>query len=364
MSDTGRAVLPIIALQAGPLFERAWLRQLLAGRPSDWHRHVDPVPVVPGALYVRMGLDGAMPKRDWLDAVAAVPGCGLLDLGDEHYRVDPRLYAHFSYVIRVFAYPPASGTGVHVIPLGPSPGLGDRGTQPAGARRYLWAFSGVAKGDRMHMVRALSRAPRGFVSMPAAGVADPIVPRDTYLDAMRDAAFAPCPAGNSTLETLRPYEALELGTIPIIPRRRGYDAYRELFGVHPLPCVETWSQAARLMTRFEADRAGLDALQDECLSWWDTTCVRLQDELSAFIDAGRAGAYRNVLKAHFATRRAGPLDRLGHIMRQMDVHQWVYRAGAAARRIGLALQGRTPPRTGWTLLPYLTTDDESPSGRG
>src|SRR4029077_12913833 len=131
------------------------------------------------------------------------------------------------------------------------------------------------KSSRPDMVRNLSTIEPHicFSSTPVGGVeffdrgpaGKRRIPKEDFVEILRQSAFAPAPMGNASLESVRLYDALESGAIPIVERRLTLDYFKGFLGKHPLPTIDSWSEGRRLITRFLNDPARLDALQHECI---------------------------------------------------------------------------------------------------
>jgi hypothetical protein len=124
------------------------------------------------------------------------------------------------------------------------------------------------------------------------------------LELLADSVFAPCAMGNVHLESARIYDALEVGAIPIVERRRFLDYFTALFGDHPLPTARSWSEAAEYVRALVADQARLAALHREVVGWWAATKRSLA--ASAQSDVARSVAVRGVAPTW---TDAPPLDR-------------------------------------------------------
>jgi hypothetical protein len=120
---------------------------------------------------------------------------------------------------------------------------------------------------RQHPGEILLRQSDGFGRGFATGL---------YSMAMEHSIFAPCPAGNSA-ETIRLYDALELGCIPVSLRHPFLSAPAAL-AYPPFPVLDRWDEFPAFMQRMRALQATrpaeLDALQAACIDWWD---VRKRD---------------------------------------------------------------------------------------
>ncbi|MFN7055674.1 hypothetical protein [Hyphomonas sp.] len=324
---------------------------------ADWVQHVlsplrirllpkgAEIPVYPGAIYLfasvlRMNLDPAFLAR-----VRQAGGCGLIHIGDEYYRGDFAAYAAFDFVFRMMPFEGVESPGVFPLPLGVTSDFGPECRTPPGARELSWMFAGDWKADRHVMARAFRDVPGGLLSLPKSYKGEAGISRAEYKAAMSNAVFAPCPSGNVCIETFRPYEALHLGAIPLIPKRRLSDPYGLLLGPHPLPSFEDWRGAAKFVAEMWATPAALDRLQAECLEWWDAFRPELSRRAAAFIDEGRKGAFREILASQFG-KGVGRAARLKGLLVQQNADQTFARAGFHLRRLahkvttGKTLSGR------------------------
>ncbi len=105
-----------------------------------------------------------------------------------------------------------------------------------------------------------------------------------YYEILGQSVFAPAPMGNASIESCRPYDALEVGSIPILERRPTLDYYRGLLGDHPLPTVNSWSHARQLVSRLLKDPVKLDELQQTCIRWWKSYQSELIRKIGVFLE--------------------------------------------------------------------------------
>jgi hypothetical protein len=107
-----------------------------------------------------------------------------------------------------------------------------------------------------------------------------------YAAALGNARFAPVPGGNSP-ETIRLYDVLEMGCIPIM-RRSAWVAQPRALGGVPFPLIDSWSDLAGVYAPFASDdveaHAALDALQAEVISWWTGFKRTQQQRLRTLVD--------------------------------------------------------------------------------
>ncbi|KAF0176707.1 MAG: hypothetical protein IV086_06245 [Hyphomonadaceae bacterium] len=329
--------LEIVRCYEGRLVEEEWLTTLLGGRPLSWRDDPAFVRVTSGALYVFAGALGtAAPPAAWLEAVERAGDCGMAHLGDEFLRGNYRLYASFGWVLRNYHAPWLDTPGVLTFPLGFPPGLNRADTvKPASKRAHLWAFIGLRNAARAALAREMGETPRGFLAIPDAHRGEPLLPRERYVEVMRDASFAPAPMGNVVIETWRFWEALEYGAIPIAPHPNGFDYYRALLGPHPIPGFRTWREAREFIARMGEDFDALDALQKEVLEWWATEKLRWAAKIGAHMEAGQAGAFRAPLRRAYGafSTTANQPRRLAEFLRHHDATALAGRIGIVAKRL-------------------------------
>jgi hypothetical protein len=104
-----------------------------------------------------------------------------------------------------------------------------------------------------------------------------------YAAALGNARFALVPGGNSP-ETIRLYDALEMGCIPIMLRSAFVNEPRALGGV-PFPLLDHWSELGDHYRRVAADPAAkLDALQAEVIRWWADFKSRQQSRIRDLVN--------------------------------------------------------------------------------
>jgi hypothetical protein len=206
---------------------------------------------------------------------------------DETYDGGYARYDNFLGVVRNFWSSAFNPKRIFILPTGywapAKPHLETR--VPASRRRYVWSFDGeLRKSSRLDAVRALQPVKPHFLRDTG-----PIYERSSlvfepeYQEVLADSAFAPAPMGNVTLETFRIYDALELGSIPIIEKRRFYPYFEHVLDEHPLPSFSRWTDAKHFVERLVRDGAALDALQTECLNWWAEFKTKLSDRLRVFV---------------------------------------------------------------------------------
>ncbi len=345
----GQAKVSIIRLLPSPMSELDWISELVTPLGIRIEPYQEPVPIRPGAIYLYHSVQGMQIPTALLEAIRAARPCGLLHLGDEYLRSDLTPYSAFDFVVRMFPFVGAENPGVLSVPLGYTSGLSTQTHRPAAERTSLWMFAGDWKADRHVMARAFEKVPGGFLSLTRSMEGERAITRAEYISQMADAVFAPAPAGNIALETCRAYEALELGAIPILPKRKYADMYRDVLGAHPLPDFESWTSAADFVREAAHDKAGLNARQAECLAWWASEKTRVSRQLGEFIAEGLTGKHSATVEAQFGHKKVNPLDRFGTLLAQQNSQQIRARLSFEMRRVATRLRGKPKLEGAWTF---------------
>lgn len=96
-----------------------------------------------------------------------------------------------------------------------------------------------------------------------------------YSAVMEEGVFAPCPAGNSP-ETIRLYDALESGCIPISLDHvfiKSPSALAE-FGLPPFSILATWDELPKFLEKMKqkmvTNPSEIQQMQDDCIVWWES----------------------------------------------------------------------------------------------
>lgn len=223
----------------------------------------------------------------------------LYHMGDELAQVDISAYAACDLVVRNYFFPgifdnPQYGAKLLWAPNGFRSGVGPRDRRKiksADQRQFLSAFLGWLETPDAHgNERAM------FAKQIAACGADLFCHSSTafgggynvglYAAIMEDSVFAPCPAGHSP-ETIRLYDALEVGCIPISLPHAFLAAEKALaaLGPVPFPLIESWEQLPEFLRGMQArwvnDPAEIVALQARCIAWWKDYKSLVQEQIAA-----------------------------------------------------------------------------------
>jgi hypothetical protein len=218
----------------------------------------------------------------------------LLHLGDEHGTDDRAFYTHADRVFRNYWFDPIlADAKVAWVPNGYAVGVGPMAPEarlPASVRPIAGFFAGslgarTLSHERLAAVEAVERAGLPFMLRPTPTSRDRLgsVAYAAHLGMSR---FALVPGGNSP-ETIRLYDALEMGAIPILLRSRFVEAEGALANP-PLLLLDDWSQLAQAYAPYDgsdaASLARLDELQARCGEWWRRFSLERRERVRKVVD--------------------------------------------------------------------------------
>lgn len=209
----------------------------------------------------------------------------LCQLGDEYLKkYDRDAYLACDLILRPYYFPelfedPELAARTHWIPNGYKSGIGPRNSaahRKATQRRFIATFLGwldnkASFGDERASFQKVALAnPQDILLTPTAyfGLGFSV---GMYSAVMEAAVFCPCPAGNSP-ETIRLYDALELGCLPI-SLKHGFLTSSDALASPPFPLLDSWEELPALLARYRdeiaRDPQSINRQQEECVAWWD-----------------------------------------------------------------------------------------------
>lgn len=244
----------------------------------------------------------------------------LIHMGDEFAKKDISAYNECDLILRNYYFPeiferPDLKAKILWVPNGYKSGVGPRtpqSLQPATNRQHLASFMGwIDNPDSFarerdsfgRMVRSVrkSKASRytAFLKWCERKIhfslerrqfsASTFQCEDLYLLSssgfasgnnlglysaiMENSVFAPCPAGNSP-ETIRLYDALESGCIPISLNHLFLRSPQALaaIGPVPFPILKSWDELPEFLSDMKRqlleDPQTISTLQEQCITWW------------------------------------------------------------------------------------------------
>ena len=266
----------------------------------------------------------------------------LVHIGDEFLELGFDRYVYFRGVFRMIWSSVFNPRHVMTLPLGSYINSPPASITPVAERRYAWSFIGDAeKVSRPDMVRAFSTLEPHvcYSSTPVPGVTfferGPTgkrrIPEADFFRILGDSVFAPAPMGNATIESCRPYDALEFGAIPIIERRLTLDYYKGLLGSHPLPTVSSWAEGRQFANRLINDPPRLEALHTTCMQWWAGYKRDLIRNIGVFLEERSQASDDLVpLRSHLPHL---PLWQYGELLRHHNLPALSRRVSKQIRRL-------------------------------
>ena len=209
----------------------------------------------------------------------------LMHLGDETAVKDLSAYEYADVIFRNYFHQhiftnPQWVEKLHWMPNGYRNGLsqGDRVHKPARRRKQLARFIGWldnphAVGNERGAFAAVATACEPQLHcISTRGFADGFSPH-LYKHLMEESIFAPCPAGNAA-ETIRLFDALECGCIPISLGQRFLIANETFTESPPFIILSTWHELITELKKFSEQEhrdSLIDDLQTDCLNFWQRT---------------------------------------------------------------------------------------------
>lgn len=274
------------------VLETSFIRHVLlskVGRPQRWMaiEENDGLPLGDNTLFVSFGdpvayFEAARERGN--------KNVGFFQVGDEKGDAECKSYAMADYVIRNYHFPHqlAHKPGRSIwVPNGWARGIGpvrasdhlafDQRTLPA----FFSGFVGQDQDqidERQKLLQVVNSHNVQALMATTAGFGQGLGPA-AYAAHMGNARFALIPRGRSP-ETIRLYDALELGAIPITLEADWMSATDGLgvFGPPPFVYLKTWDELPAYLAQFEANVpvSQVEAAEQQrtaCVQWWQ----RIQD---------------------------------------------------------------------------------------
>ena len=225
----------------------------------------------------------------------------LYHMGGERLDQDISAYTECDLVIRNYYFPSIindseSGKKVLWAPNGFRTGVGPRDKaflKKTSHRQCLAAFLGWINNaasynnERASFATPAAACGEDLYVMPSNGFAAGYNV-GLYSAIMEDSIFAPCPSGNNP-ETIRLYDALELGCIPISLSHDfllSRDALAS-FGPIPFPLLGSWSELPQFLMEMKAKAISNPVeilnLQQRCIDWWSNFKTSMQQKIAGHI---------------------------------------------------------------------------------
>jgi len=200
---------------------------------------------------------------------------GVFHLGDEIHTAELDFYLKTDYTLRHYYHPEIFQLYRNVIwiPNGYAKGVGPRNIEnltKASMRQTPCYFEGRSTQLREDFSKVVTDnktvVPCEVALTRTFGLGKN---RADFATKLQDTIFAPCPSGN-TPETIRFYDALECGAIPVMIGSDFTDFLLTQFPEIPEPIwvVTNWEEFAQKMPAYLKDRDLLDSMQEKSIMWW------------------------------------------------------------------------------------------------
>ena len=227
----------------------------------------------------------------------------LYHMGGERLDKDISGYSECDLVIRNYYFSSIisradSGSKVLWAPNGFRTGVGPRNKsvlKKSSQRQCLSAFLGWINNaasynnERASFAGSAAACGENLYVMPSNGFAGGYNV-GLYSAIMEDSIFAPCPSGNNP-ETIRLYDALELGCIPISLSHEfllSKDALASI-GPVPFPILGSWAELPPFLESMKSKALSSPGeileLQQRCINWWSDFKIAMQKKISDRIGA-------------------------------------------------------------------------------
>ena len=227
----------------------------------------------------------------------------LYHMGGERLDKDISGYSECDLVVRNYFFPSIisgadSGGKVLWAPNGFRTGVGPREKsvlKKSSHRQCLSAFLGWINNaasynnERASFAGPAAACGENLYVMPSNGFAGGYSV-GLYSAIMEDSIFAPCPSGNNP-ETIRLYDVLELGCIPISLSHEfllSSDALASI-GPVPFPIIGSWAELPQFLEQMKARALSnpneILELQQRCINWWSVFKIAIKKKISDRIEA-------------------------------------------------------------------------------
>jgi hypothetical protein len=152
-------------------------------------------------------------------------------------------------------------------------------------KKYTWCFAGQIheQGDREKMIESLKKCNGEHNLHIAEGwQSSDSLSTQEYKNILEQSIFAPCPRGNTSVDTFRLYEALEVGAIPIVEKS---DYWSNLLGEHPLIETASWNNISKDINLLLGNSEWIVEHSKKVQSWWNEYKKQLKQKISNTIAA-------------------------------------------------------------------------------
>lgn len=173
----------------------------------------------------------------------------LLHISNETLNHKCEYYSDAQHVFRFYHDEKIKKDNVTTLPLGFVSGYmnNTNNINLSDKRDISVVFIGQVKSDRKILVESIKNIENNFLHLTNKWNCPTKLSFDDVIDIYKRTLFVPCPMGWCNPDSLRIFESLEWGCIPIIKKYNGIDYFEYIFGEHPIPTINEWTEVKGLM---------------------------------------------------------------------------------------------------------------------
>jgi hypothetical protein len=192
----------------------------------------------------------------------------LIHLSNESLQHNCNYYTNAEHVFRFYHDDSIKYSNVTTLPLGFVSGYmnNDNIINLSDKRNISVVFIGQIKADRQLLINNISEINNNFIYLTNQWDDPNLLTFDKVIEIYKRTKFIPCPMGWCNPDSLRFFEALEWGAIPIIKKYNGIDYFKYIFGEHPIPIVNDWNEIPDLINKLDNNK--LDELIIKINTWY------------------------------------------------------------------------------------------------
>ena len=261
-----------------------------------------PVPILSDSLVASFGTELA----DYLKEARSrgAKNIGLLHMADEQGDHDRTFYGSADYVLRHYWFkdamipPSPRSLGTAWIPNGYRTGVGPINTEtmlPATERKIMGFFAGALGSrtladERQLMVKVIRDANLPFLiaeTQTFGGGLGPV----SYAGYLSMSRFGLVPGGNSP-ETIRLYDVLEAGAVPVMLKSPFVTA-SDTLNNPPFLLLGSWADLPKVYAQYsDAPEAiaGIEQMRQKVVAWWKAFKTKHQMQVKELIERSFARA--------------------------------------------------------------------------
>lgn len=162
-----------------------------------------------------------------------------------------------------------------------------------GPRPYHWSFVGQYKLGRVDAIQQFSQLGHGYLHLTDEGFVSEHSKKTAltakhYYQILKESKFTLCPMGWVNIDTQRVYEALDAGSIPVVPRYQEFSNvpyWPSIFSSEPPApfVIEASWETARLRCAELLASGEVENLARECRNYWQQIQTYWRNKISKFM---------------------------------------------------------------------------------